>query len=555
MPGPTTVTFGNTTLSQGFDFTFGPGIYPSVCYFRTVPHVPTLPQVADLTFSTEGGAELSFAECCLEEPRLDANQSGQRWTLPIKDRRWKWQPPWGPIYGHYNVPKPDGTYKYEKTPQQLATLLLEAMGETGFDVSKLPNETRPEIHWDGAHAASELEILCNSLSCVVVLNPFRNRVELWPIGQGGVFPSGQTIGSAYTPVLPVKPQSIRVEAGPTLFQALFKTEAVGLDTDEKWKPIDELSYKPAKGWGRTTSYGFQEITGTYTVHGRTLQKRDLALATVRRCYRISGLSHGGWVPNAAWEAGQAPNSRKDFQFFDYLADQEISPADGGLRNLPARILARWISPGVGGQEQRLYTDGYTFDTTQGIITFAEPIFQVGPAPAYDIQPADVRIECAFHAGNNGYLHRRYINRNLNPGWATKQRLVQRSDIKYRTLMRYTDDANFSVEDTEADTSAKLGFWADAAEAEYVLQQGGTVRYAGLVPCSPDGAIVQVSWSGGGLSAPTTIVSKAQRHNRLVNDPNTLRSRVVAQTLEQAEKAATGKLDSDQRMIRWASGVV
>lgn len=556
MPGPTTCTFGNTTLSQGFDFTFGPGVTPSVCNLYTIPHVSSLPQVADLAIQTAGEAALVFPDCALEQPRLSVGEGGQRWVLPIMDRRWKWQSGWGRLYGHYNVPRPDGTYIREKTPRELASLCFDAMEESGYDVSRLLNDARPEIHWDGAHPTSELMQLCETLACIPTLNPTTNVAEIWPIGQGRSLPSGFTQGKSYVPILPLKPESLIVEAAPTLFQATFKTEPVGLDTDEKWKRVDDLSYKPTKGWNRTASYGFKEVTGTYVVHGRTLQKRDLAIATVRRCYRISGLANGGWIPDGIWEPNQAPNSLKDFTLFALLADEEISPADGGLRPLPMRVLVKWFQVGVGAkQNHELYTDNYQFDTTTGILTFSEPLFLIGPAPTYDILPAEVRIECSFYAGNAGYLHRRFKEVQLSPGWSSPPRLIQRPDVRMRTFMRFQSDLAHTTEDNREDVDRQLGYWADAAAKEYEPQQGGTVVYNRLLPLAPDGLIQQITWSGGGSRAPSTTVSQAQRHNRYMPAINTLRDRVVAQQLAQARKAEIGKLDADQRALRYASGVV
>ena len=175
MAGPTTCTFGNTTASRGFDFTFAPGVQPSVCMLYTVPHTQTLPQVATLTIKTLSDVTLTFRDCLLEDPKLSATTSGKYWTLPIKDRRWKWQ--YGAVYGHYNKPESNGTYTREKTPQELATILLDAMGEVGYDVSRLPNTVRPEHRWDGAVPAAELDALCASLACVVVLNPLTDTTS------------------------------------------------------------------------------------------------------------------------------------------------------------------------------------------------------------------------------------------------------------------------------------------------------------------------------------------------------------------------------------------
>ena len=558
----TTCRFGNTTQSQGFDFTFGPGVTPSVCNLYTIPHVASLPQVANLTIQTRGQSPLVFPQCCLQEPRLSASKSGQKWVLPILDRRWKWQAEWGPIYGHYNIPKPDGFYTREKTPQELATLLLTAMGETGFDISRLPNTPRPEVHWDGAHAASELDQLCASLGCVVVRNPLTNAVEIWKIGQGSLLPAGNTTGKSYTPILPIKPEKIIVEAGPTLFQACFHLQAVGLDTDEKWKPINSLSYMPAGGGGLANVLpGLPELTVTYPKESRTLPPRRLAEMTVMRCYRVDGIGvAGSWIVNGLFDPNLAPTSRKHLKLFTHQADEEISPADSGLRPIPARVYGKWytientfaeslIEAFQRGEQLQDYTNGYSFDTDTGIVSFNEPLvlFQNG-----QVIPAELRIETGFHAGKDGIYDRVKKEYPLSPGWTSPPRVIQRPDIFNRVISRYAADGTFTVENGQAGIQTKLDLWGNSAIAEYVLQEGGTVNYDTLRLISPDGLTQQVTWSGGGGRPPATVVSQAQRHNRFVEPPHVYRDRLTARRLEQAEKAVIGRADG---IAKWGAGVV
>lgn len=559
----TRCTFANTTISQGFDFTFGPGIQPSICSVTTIPHLASLPQVGELRFWTEGGGEMSFPNCCLEEPRLVVGSSGQKWVLPIKDRRWKWHEGWGPIYGHYNVLKKSATYVREKTPRELAALLLQAMGEADFDVSRLPNTPRPEVHWDGAHAASELDALCASLSCVVVLNPLSDRVELWPIGGGGTLPTADTQGASYTPILPIKPEKIIVEAGPTRFQTMFHLRAVGFDVDEKWRPIDELSYMPAGGWGRANFlHGFPEITGAYTRGNRTLPIRDLARASVYRCYQVDGIgAAGNWALPHLHDAALMPQSRKDLQLFTTKVDEEISPADGGLRPLPATLYGKWykiesefieslVAAFQRGEQLQEYTEGFQFDATTGVLTLNEPavLFQNGQAV-----PAEFRFETSCIAGRNGVYDRVKVERSLTPGWSTPPRLIQRTDLASRVVMRYAADGTVSnVENDGSNTAAQLRVWLNVAAAEYQHQSGATVRYSEIRPFSPDGLIQQISWSGGGGRPPSTTVSQAQRHNRFVEPPNEYRQRLLAKRLQQVNQSVIGVADA---AATWGAGVV
>lgn len=532
MSGPIEVQFGPVYLSRGIDFTFSPGVQPSVCMVYTVPHTQGLPNVGTLRFTLRGERVFTFRDCLLEAPQLDTGPQGAFWRLPLLDRRWKWQ--FAHIFGSYNIAKPDGRYLREKTPQELAALLLDALGESGYDVSRLPNDARPERRWEtGAGAAGELDRLCAEMSCLVVLNWNTDRVEIWPIGTGAVLPVGSIEGRSYAPVQHATPEKIRVEAGNTLFQDTFTTEAVGLDVDDKWRPIDQLSYRPSAGWGDTwPADGFPGITGTYVSHGHTLNRRDLAEATVFRCYRITGLLRGGWVPSYLQLNGtpeQQPQSRKDIQLFDELADEEISLSDGGLRRLPAVAYVKYerVDKALMANPSR-YPDGFSLDATQGIIHFNEPLYLRSSG---NVIPATVNFECAFHAGRNGIMHR--LNRESSlGGHPTPTRLISRPEVLLRSVQRYNaSGAAGAEENNSADAIQRLDYWFNAALSEYRLQQGGTVRYAGFVPIVPDGLTLQVTWSGGGLRHASTIASQAQRHSRLIKPLEDYRDRLTAKRTE------------------------
>lgn len=559
MPGPLTVSFGDVSISRGIDFTFGPGVQPSVCMIYTVPHSLRMTDIAPLVFGLVDGPTFTFPDCKLEAPQLDTGQSGAVWRLPILDRRWKWQ--FAHIFGSYNIRKPNGTYLREKTPQELASLLLDSMGESGYNVSQLPNDARPERYWEtGADSASELDRLCSELGCIVVLNWQTNRVEIWPLGAGSILPDGAIEGRSFAPVKRSSPSSIRVEAGNTLFQDTFTTEAVGLDVDDKWKPIDQLSYRPSGGWGNTfPPGGFPHLldTDTYTLHGRTLKTRDLAESTVFRCYRVNGLLSGGWVPTYLTTADLSiqPQSRKDLQLSDELADEEINPSDGGLRRLPAVVYARYLAESrmgrVASSVPVRYPHTFGFDSEHGIVQFGEPLYLRSGG---DVVPAEVQYECAFHAGRDGVMHRLSKTNATGSPATTPDRLISRPEILFRSIQRYAANAPFAEEDNLADAEQRLQYWFDAAIGEYNLQIGGTLRYSGLVPILVDGRTLQVTWSAGGLRAARTIASQAQRHNRIVRPLDEYRDRLKAKQADQ-ELRKLRSLDASPAQLRWAGGLV
>lgn len=535
MAAQAVVYWANVVQSISFDFTFAPGITPSVCNILTVPHVDSLPNTGTLTFyqKDDDGNPIDtfeFPDCLLESPELSVGPKGNFWTLPILDRRWKWQ--WGWIDGSYNVPEPDGvSLRREKTPQELASLLLDAMAEDGYDVSRLPDDdnSRPHVEWSSAHPATELDTLCQSLDCIIVLNPLTNKVELWPNGDSRDSPTLPTdlpySGIGYSAVYPAQPKEVVVEAGPTLFQATFSTNAVGLDVDGTWQLLEDLSYMPDGGWLNDSIWppnGFALwVDGTYQDGGRTLEICDLADQTVFRCFKIVETTGtvGEWDVELLTNTDLEPQSLKDFRLFDSLAEGDISTDDHAIRPRDARAFAnRWTDP---AQERRipdnpaLYPHGFALDTVHGIITFPSAVFDFDESANKLLLPI-VRVELSFLAGRDGVFHRHSVGDSTGSTIDTPQRIISRPEIQRRVIYRYSDEDGVVVdtEDNVDDVESRLNYWLEAALWEYGLKNGGTANYEYLAPLSPDGLIEQITWSGG-THGPKTTASAAQRHNRYV----------------------------------------
>ena len=180
------VYFPGVQVATAADFTLSHGISPSVCLLQTVPQTSYVAEIGTLQLSF-GSTLLSFPDCAVRSATLRSSEQGLFWSLQILDRRWKWQ--FGEIDGRYNVRSADGSIidSTEKTPRQLAELLLRAMNESQFDVDQIPNDSRPTVVWDAANPADELAQLCDQLSCRIVLG-LDNHVRIRPIGDGQTLP-------------------------------------------------------------------------------------------------------------------------------------------------------------------------------------------------------------------------------------------------------------------------------------------------------------------------------------------------------------------------------
>lgn len=461
-PGINTIISGTFTLSHG--------VSPSSAMIQ-IPPQDNFAVPAGTLAITYGKERIEFPDCRLDMASLDINDSGRTWTLKILDRRWKWQ--FGKISGHWNVRKPDLTLDLdrEKSPQDLAKLLLEAMGEKRYDVSQLPNQTRPLVYWDYDNPAEQLQRLCESLDCRIVLRT-DNKVYICKTGQGAALPTDRISsgGEGYDPV--ETPDSVEFVFGQTKWQGRLDLEAVGIDVDGKIKLIKDLSYNPAGegeeyGWAAQNPVYFQGLikyptdaerqryndlvkdlgkdsvivqgeTNPAQLAARGEEIRQLALSCVYKMYRIKRPSTRKMeIP----EFGEI----KDIKQLLPLDDSLLTPANWkdqlgkqSLEGFPVRQSAQVYgifynrisepSLNLNTLAGTKYPGSFTIDKERGIVMFSDPVFISVVVPgtdsehaikaadgtvivspgSYATMAAELQLECTFGIKENkSRVHERH----------------------------------------------------------------------------------------------------------------------------------------------------
>ncbi len=253
------------------DYTLSQGISPGVCTIEMPQElVGDLEPFGDLTFSY-GDSSITLRDCTVDLANIGQSLGGYIARVNILDRRWRWK--FGYVSGHFNLRMPTGNNAdeglnsqaravdgdatkirpgTEATPQQMAILCLQKMGEQNYDVSALPNAARPEIDWSYTNPAEALQSLCEELGCRVVLWLDDDSVRIVTIGQGNGLPDNDAVTFVSEGVNPPEtPSSLLLVGGPTVYQGLIPVEAVGVDLDGSIKPIDALSYAPTGGWANS----------------------------------------------------------------------------------------------------------------------------------------------------------------------------------------------------------------------------------------------------------------------------------------------------------------
>jgi hypothetical protein len=501
------ITWGSLSITKGFAFSFSPmGIEPSVCVINSPPHVHTLQAQGSLTLTYDpdgaGGTSpgsVVFPNCRLERPRLSVSRGGKMWQLPIYDRRWKWR--YGYINGSYNVKKPDGTYTREKTPRQLAALLLDEMGETGYDVSQLPNSARPAAEWNNDVPAPLLAQLCSALGCVVCLNPLTNLVEIWPLGTANTLPAGTTVGGDVGFTELAKPDTIRAVGEPIFYQAPFMLAPVGEDTDGTIKAIDDLSYKPSGGW-ETTDLAMTAVTGTYTRGGVTYDKRSLAQANVWKKYRVTG-----FAPADDWvlPGYDDPLSRSEIALLGTLVEEETQ-ADGSKTRRPAFVSGTFTKRskfGANVVNDALYDGGFSIDAQRAIVVFGEPVFKfTTEADGFEITPATIKLTSGFYVKLAGVLDLTYLEDATGATNGTEPLVIDTPGVQAEIV--YGGDPIAIVADNVTAVDAEMQYYIDAKLASLDPSDAATIRYVGFENIEPDGVIRMIEWSKSDQGIYTTV---------------------------------------------------
>lgn len=570
-PGINQIERGTFALTQG--------ISPSVGVLEILPQdATTIPIDGTLTITFGTIAPITFTDCRIDQASFEYGPDGQVWRLSIWDRRWKWQFAGddGPISGWYNQrfpaiqPAPQvfqpGTVQLgsidvetQQTPQQLAALLLDALGEEGYDVSQLPNNTLPEVNWDHDNPAQALHDLADRLGCRIVLG-LDDIVRVVQTGLGADLPTNGVERESDVLDPPEIPDSIQVVGGKSRFQVDFILEPVGLDVDGTIKPIDELSYAPDDGWGGILDLdrdvGFQEIPGWETediippltppIIARTFQigqfaqqvnPRFLARQTVFRWYRIQddASADDPKQPPAipGWDGGTGADKDRIEALWQILPIEDVLVL-GWFDNtnqfnpLPAQAYGLYWAPGydfiagVGpvfqddlGNFSQLTPSVYDFtiDRERGIVQFDEPMVVLEEENGvYTFGEPTLYLRCAVSVRDfDTSSWDRYENERdladvigLNTGThATGPRVLKREEIVRNVVPQY--DANFNVTatfDNGQQNDAEANYAIDAALLEYQVKTPQDVTYMGIVPIACDGAITQVVWTVGPEGATT-----------------------------------------------------
>lgn len=562
--------------------TLGHGISPSSAKLRIAPQTNFAAETGTLLFEYDG-TTVEFPDCKVDRSSLDRNERGEVVELSILDRRWKWR--FGQISGKYNVWRDDSTIQSggglvadtERTPQELAALYLDAMGEGGYDVSELPSQTRPPVDHDHDNPADALAELCDSLGCRIVLR-LDNTVRIVRVGVGADLPQDFLLENSAAVNLPEKPDRIAVVCGPSFHQVDFPLEAVGLDVaagpggspSDTIKPIDLLSYKPAGGWSLAdlpyfhnvgTGAGGEDVTGL----------RALAVKSVFHYYRIMTPVQ---VPGYGDSPGEQVTRRE--QILPVFEEQvRVGVENDDTAPLAAAVFGVWypgldelantetsLTPqgdwppaaGPGGVlKSPFYLRGFMIDTARGLVIFDETVYRndTPGSAAVTIAQAQLvlRTKCHVRDAETLAIKRHVRERSTGGDLGTPTRYIKRDEIVLTHVPTY-DPASYgnfpaggvdpravtAVATNLAEVDEQCDRYIDAALKEYEQPLPRQVTAIGIRPIELDGAIGQVTYQVGSSGATTAAARNSEPSNLALGYGERRASESARRAAEEAQKS-------------------
>lgn len=522
------IIFAGVDSPKGASVSMTHGISPGVFTIEMVPQ-PDFPAAGGTLAISDGTVNLSWANCIVDYNSLEMDSHSRNWRLQGFDRRWMWQ--YGTISGLYNVRNGDFSVDSatRKTVTELATLCLDAMGETSgdWDLSGLPDiDPPPMVEWDCEVPAEALARLVDMVGCRIVPQ-LDGSFSVQTAGEGATLPNDNILSTSLTINPPQKPDALAINCGKTLFGFIAPLEAVGLEVDGTIQPIDDLSYLPDGGWGGVDVKDFLTVgDGDFSTAARKI--RALAQKTVFRWYRIKlPFDLPGYGDATGAESDTVDDWRDILPINAYTWETYTEVGTNIKVYHPAVVFGVWwAGPDVNNVlppsefatfdpteletcENAAYHRGFQIDTSRGIVMFSEPVYMNTKASeagdkhdfkdGFAMGPARLWLRASCNARDPDTLGAiRYQQSQSLGDWGTQPRYYRHDELALVISPTYaidTSDAegptayqSTGTSDNSSDVDAQCNYYLTAAQADYQMTLPQQVTYIGLRDVDLDGAI-------------------------------------------------------------------
>lgn len=438
---------------------------------------------------TDDTRTVTLADCKVFRAKTIQGESGAVTRLWIKDRRWRWL--WGHISGTYNIPKNDGTLwsATEKTPRELMALVLDALGETGYDVSSLPNTHRPFVSWEAAIPAVVGDAICREAGCDIAFNPFTNTVSIVQLGAGVLptFDGAQSISNGFS--LADLPSQVIAIADRSTYQAKWKLAARGINRNGAVVDVDSLDYKPTGGWT-------EEDDPENLLTGEDISDQSLANDSVFRLFEATTLADDSLdLPGY----GTLSNRERALPIRDTLNDSWQTTQGADIDKAPfveGIIAVRSDLVGLENTDIERIDEPFSIDNETGLIKTRRPMFKLADSPADGIDFPELYLTVACYVQDaDRRFHRHSVSRSIAGAPASPPAVLRVEDVRLQKTAVYDTDGTtlLSVTSNQTAVEARLNAEIDAYVTSLVTSVSQSVRMSGIRLIATSGLVREVTW--------------------------------------------------------------
>lgn len=448
-----------------------------------------------LTF-TSGGDVVQWPNAHIDRvSQRRTTRGGILMSAVILDRRVWWK--FAVVDGVYNERNDSGNVglSTDRSPQQLAAILLTAGGESDFDVSALPNdpEDRPYVNWVGANPFYELHRLCRERGCDIRYG-LDDRVSIVRLGVGAPLPIGgrrsvdQSIDASESPAV------VRAYCGETIAQGKLRLEAVAPDEYGVIRLVSSI----LSDWG----WEIEDPDDLFPEEADQ-NKRRIAKQYFFKLWRVKDQAHApGTYDPPGYTGTTIPSIGYLLPLFGGLADTYSSPDSEEAR--PPVIEGVYLPRSeVRGESADANTDegtpidcSFTLNRTVGIFTTSKPMLKIKDDNS-GYEAAELVALVAYPITNPlTFQHTRHILERSRPvGVGTYP--LRLDDLQLRLIARYEDEDNpndvTSIDNNQSTTEARMAASMDALETQWDTLLSASAEYQGIRAIDVSGSVRQVSW--------------------------------------------------------------
>ena len=442
----------------------------------------------DLVFS-DGDTAVTLPGLTVEERTEHDGRDGQYTIVKLKDRRWLWATR-AHVTGEWNKPEADGTTipaALQKTARELVALCLDAMGETGYDVSALPTDFYPYVRWEFAPAAQAAQEVCDLCRATLSLNA-TDKAEVAILGSGATPPSthktNEDVGVRYVGL----PDKYVVRGARKIIQRTDTLEPVGRDTDGVVKPLADLGY-------------YAQVVTLYGTFAAGIDAGFWALKGVNDdAFKAARESAGKWFRLPSAVLNLLPVLSTICETKDEAGKQKWKRPYLTATVLYLRATDGEFRPQGAGEVGA----SWDLDPDAGVVKFAEPpwvddeggaLATIKMIWAYESKQSDGSV-----TDDDYYVY--------TDGSGTTERVQVDEKLVLRGVVAEGESDPAWLNDTALDTiAARMVELIREDDASLV---SGEISYRVILDIRPDGAIRQITWTAGTSGASTKIVHNSER---------------------------------------------